>query len=153
MHRPRKIPVPAALPALCILCLAACNSPDMGEDRHTARFETHPARLFAVFESACSSPSETYTRLGPGVFECRKLLPPEETASLIVAYDGKIDDLPHLVLRLTADRMEGTAVLVRMEAYLSVPQKSGPALRVEPRSARVTAMVRDLLRIAGGVPL
>ena len=141
-----------ALIALGILWLSACASPDMGGKSHSARFEEHPAPLFAAFDSACSGPSETLIRIARGTSECRKLLPPPETAALIVEFEGTLDDLPQLILRLGSDPLEGRAVLVTLHAYYTVPRKSGPALRVETRSARITGQIRELLRAAGGVP-
>lgn len=138
--------------ALCILCLPACTPPDMGRQSHSARFDTHPEKLFAVFDSACSGATDTLDTSRAGVSECRKLLPPPETAALIVEFDGTLDDLPQLVLRLSSDRLADGGALVTLDAHYIVPRKTGPALRVETRSARITRTTRNLLRAAGGVP-
>lgn len=123
----------------------------MGALTGAARFSDYPSQLFAAFELACSSPAQTYRRHADDHVECREYLPPTETAAIILNYDGTPQDLPQLVFGFRTSR-DTEGYLVRNEVYLNVPQKQGPALRVNQRDPRFDRMLADLYRRSGGVP-
>ncbi|WP_425045326.1 hypothetical protein [Primorskyibacter sp. S87] len=141
---------------LIMAALAACAPQDVGTVSNRARFTEYPEGLFAAFETACSGPAQSFSRLERGLIECREYLPPEPTAAIILGYDGTPEKLPQLVIRFqtTEERTDTDqpGYVVVNDMYLNVPQKTGPDLKVRQRDDRLMRMLSDLYRRAGGVP-
>lgn len=138
--------------ALLLLPLAACAVQEAPTSSGKARFAEYPELLIAAFESSCTGPAQTFSRPERDLLECREYLPPEPTAAIILNYDGTTKDLPQLVVQFRT-RADGTGYLVENSVFLTVPQKSGPPLRVEREDARLSRTLDRLYRRAGGTPV
>ncbi len=137
---------------LLLVVLGACTSPDMGKPGGKARFETYPGELFAAFETACESPAQMFVRPTPRQVECREFLPPEETAAIILGFDGTPTDLPQLVIRFTALPVR-QGFEVQNDVFLNVPQKTGPPLEVRQHETQFQHSLAKLYQRFGGAPL
>lgn len=133
------------------VAIAACTPQDMGELSGKARFSEYPDSLISALEFACTGPAQTFVRSNRESVECREYLPPEATAAIILSYDGTPTDLPQLVIRFQT-APDGQDYVVRNDVYLNVPQKSGPPLHVRQHDARMSRLIADLYRRAGGLP-
>lgn len=136
---------------LSVVFLGGCVTQDVAQISHRARFAEYPENLLESVESACSEPSDSFSRPDDQTIECRTYLDPRETAVAIMAYEGTLDDLPRLVLQFHVEPDE-PGYLVQFDSYLNVPQKTGAPLRVFYRNPTVTHTVNKIMRVAGGVP-
>ncbi len=131
--------------------LGACAPQNPALSSHTARFPTHPAKLYEALEESCAMPAHVFVRPARDIYECREYLDPENAAAAILLYDGTTGDMPQIVLRLS-EQPDGGDYLVHFEAYLNVPQKSGTPVHVVFPSQRYDRQVASLFRVSGGVP-
>lgn len=131
--------------------LAACETQDVVAASKLAQFEQFPAPLFEAFEAACTGKAQTFSRPDENTVECREFLPPGATAAAILEFDGHAEDLPQQVIRFQASPYS-SGYLVRNEAYLNVPQKTGSALQVQFADPRYDVMLERLYRRTGGTP-
>ncbi|MHA6262093.1 hypothetical protein ACXYMO_02735 [Arenibacterium sp. CAU 1754] len=136
---------------LSLVVLGACATQDVAQTKSVARFDGYPDMLFAALESACSAPADTFRRLSRNSVECRSYMPPQATANAILNYDGTPEDLPQLVFKVDATP-ETPGYSVTFQAFLNVPQKSGPAVKVIHSSPAITRKMNAILSSAGGVP-
>ncbi len=136
---------------LTVVFLGACATQDVAQISHRARFAEYPENLLESVESACSEPSDSFSRPDDRTIECRTFLNPQETAVAIMTYEGILDDLPRLVLQFHVEPDE-PGYLVQFDSYLNVPQKTGAPLRVFYRNPTVTKTVNKIMRVAGGKP-
>ncbi|MEY8842206.1 hypothetical protein AB9K41_24510, partial [Cribrihabitans sp. XS_ASV171] len=138
---------PALMATLCV----GCTPQYVVEPTRRAHFDAFPGLLFRSFEETCTPPDKILTRPGTGIVECNLLMSPEDTAYVILRYDGYPQDLPTLVTRLSASQV-ADGYLVEVDAYLTVPQKSGPAVRVGFESPSMDRLFTEMLTRAGGEP-
>ena len=131
--------------------LGACATQNAGESSGTARFPEFPAKLFTALEGTCADPAQKYVRISRNVAECREFLEPQATAAIILSYDGTTENLPQLVIRLTA-RPDGQDYLLTTDAYLNVPQKDQRIVHVAFPSHGFDRALQELYRNSGGVP-
>lgn len=131
---------------------AACAPQEDAGSTGQARFSAFPDGLYDAFRAACEGPAQVYQRPRRGFAECRELLPPDMTASIILGYGGTIEDLPELVIRFTTTE-DGTQYLVRNDIFLNVPQKDADALQVRMPDPRLSRTIDALYRRAGGEPV
>lgn len=117
-----------------------------------ARFAEYPDTLESGLAAACAAPNERFLRRSRQSFECRGLMPPRLTAGTILFYDGSIEDLPELVMRVDT-RKTGGGYEAELRVFLDVPRKSGPTRYVGIRDARVDDRIGDVLTAAGGTLL
>lgn len=75
-------------------------------------------------------------------------LPPDETAALILQYDGTTDKLPQLVVRFES-RQDGTGYIVDTYAYAEVPQKSGRVVRLNQMTGKAKRRLENIYVAAG----
>ena len=135
-----------------LLILGACAPQKSDNMTYVARFQTYPAQLLAAVKSVCTDPAQTYRRPSRDLAECRQFLEPDLTAAAILQYDGVTQDLPQLVIRFRVVS-EGATFLFQTEAFLNVPQKSGPDLHVLFPNAQLDRQLAAIYREAGGVPV
>ncbi|MEC7256646.1 MAG: hypothetical protein VXW58_02405 [Pseudomonadota bacterium] len=140
-----------AIAAVLIMWLVGCAPQDIGAPSHSARFDAYPALLFSAMESVCQEPADTFRRYGRDDVECRSFLPPGPTASIIVQYDGTVDDLPQLVMRVRSHR-DDPGYVVDFDTYLHVPRRAQAPVRVVHRSPQITSRINRLMQSAGGRP-
>jgi hypothetical protein len=131
--------------------LGACATQYAGESTGTARFPEFPAKLFTALEATCTDPAQQYVRLSTNVAECREFLEPQATAAIILTYEGTTENLPRMVIRLTA-RPDGQEYLLTTDAYLNVPQKDQSIINVAFPSHGFGQTLQELYRRSGGVP-
>ncbi len=141
---------------LAFVALSACAtqnvvSSNVVSSSGRAFFSEYPDMLIAAFESACASPTQSFSRPEPGMVECRKLLSPEATAAIILNFDGTPEALPELVIRFRTSP-EAPGYLVENDVFLHVPQKSGPARVLRKPDAQLSRTLQSLYLRSGGVP-
>lgn len=136
---------------LPIVVLGACVTQDVVEFGTKARFATYPKRLFAALEASCADPADTFRRPARDTVECRSYLAPSTTAALIIEFDGTTEKLPQLVLRFEAAR-ETPGYVVNYDAYIDVPQSSGPGVRVSQQGPEVSRRMAEIFTVSGGQP-
>ena len=78
-------------------------------------------------------------------------LPPDETAALILQYDGTTENLPQLVVRFDA-RQDGSDYIVDTYAYAEVPQKSGRVVRLNQMTGKAKRRLEKIYVAAGAAP-
>lgn len=137
------------LPVVAVI--VACTQQDVPPPTRSAQFDTYPERLFNTFETQCNGPGEQFQKSGNRIFECKELLPPETTAFLILNYEGYTQDLPQSVMRMTTTK-NGSGYRVDAELFFSVPQKSGPAIKVPVQSTTLDQAIGTLFQTMGGSP-
>jgi hypothetical protein len=118
----------------------------------SAIFPQRPTKLFQAFQAYCSGPAHSFALTSPDHAECQEFLSPEPTAAIILRYDGRVDDLPKLVL-VYEGRQTAQGYIVTNHAYLNVPRATGPDLRVLFDDPQIDKHVTGLLRTAGGTPI
>ncbi|MCR9127781.1 MAG: hypothetical protein NXH82_16915 [Rhodobacteraceae bacterium] len=116
-----------------------------------ARFSDYPESLFAAFRSECEGPEAQMIEVGRDTLECRRYMPPDLTAGVILRHNGTLDDLPRLVIRFSA-RPDRPGYLALTEYFLRVPQADGTTRKVSQDSARLHRRIQRVYRRAGGVP-
>ncbi|TNF64355.1 MAG: hypothetical protein EP307_03010 [Rhodobacteraceae bacterium] len=134
-----------------VTALGACAAPEPAPPSGKARFPAYPQMLFDAFRASCEGPARDFATPARNVVECRELMPPEITASVILGYDGTTEDLPRLVIRFRADR-DAASYLVTNDVYLNVPQKRGGPRRIPIEDRRLARELQRLYAQAGGVP-
>ncbi len=135
--------------------LAACDTPppdsrpatQVGIER--AFFAQYPADVYDGLAEACAKPGDVLTRPSRGRLKCEGLPDPETAASLIIGFDGRIDDLPRFVLTLTGQQEPG-GYLVTFDYHINVPQAAGGAQIVRVSDGRLVETLRDSIRRSGG---
>ena len=140
------------LPALlAALALAGCATPAPETESGKARFSGYPQALFDAFRESCAGPARDFVSTDRHTVECRELMPPDLTASVLLAYDGTLEDLPRLVVRFRAQAQQ-TSYLVTNEVFVNVPQREGSAVRILFNDRKLTRDLARLYTSAGGVP-
>lgn len=117
-----------------------------------AYFTTYPERLFSVAAELCNEPGQTVVRAGRDEVRCESLPNPESAATIILQFDGSVEDLPALVISF-AGRATDQGYLVTLDNYIRVPQRSGAVQLVRFGDDAVRADLADLLQSSGGRPL
>ena len=136
---------------ICLFCVQACVTQDVAAISQRARFPEYPTTLFDAVEAVCTEPADVFRKPDRNTVECRSYLSPDATAAVLVIYDGTLDDLPQMVLRFEAEPQLPDYV-VEFGAFLNVPRKEGPAVRVVHRDAAVNRRMQQVMRSAGGTP-
>lgn len=136
--------------ALSLVVAGGCATQDVEVLSSSARYPGYPDALFAAIESTCAQPADTLLRPKRGLIECRSYLSPEETAALIINFDGTPEKLPQLVMRFEAMLEDSGSYLVDYEAFIDVPQKSGAPVRVSQQSPWVLRRMAQIFRLSGG---
>jgi hypothetical protein len=139
-----------------LFLLAACATPaadprpvaEVGLER--AYFDAFPTRLFAAMEAVCSQPGQSVVRPSATELRCESLPDPQTAAALILGYGGTINELPQLIVGLSA-APEGAGFVITADHFIRVPQPRGPERQIRLRDARLAAEMRDVLVAAGGV--
>ena len=139
------------LMALLLAVPGACATQGSTDFSYTARFPEFPGHLYRALEESCSEPAQKYQRFSRNHAECREYLEPEATAAIILSYDGTPEDLPQLIMRFKS-WADGQEFLLRTDAYLNVPQKSGGPIHVVFPSGQFNRTLKQLYRLSGGVP-
>lgn len=134
---------------LLFAILGACATQNPAQGSYTGRFPAFPGEFYDALAKSCTSPAQQFARHSRSVAECREYLDPESTAVAILQYDGTTDDLPQLVVRMSA-RPDGAEFLLRIEAYLNVPQKSGGPVHVVFQDAALDRQITTLFELTGG---
>lgn len=142
---------------LPLLATAGCDTvapapKDGGTPVTAAFFSQPPTALFQAARSACTGPNESFHTPRKGVSQCRILLDPETTATMILGFDGTVNDLPRLVISMASLKAESGHVVAGC-AYLLIPQKNGHIRRLVHNDRVVDAKLRELMRRADGQPL
>ncbi|SEP56515.1 hypothetical protein [Thalassovita taeanensis] len=117
-----------------------------------ARFDSFPPRLAPAVEAACNRPEQRVIYPTPELIECRTLMPPDPTGSLIMAYDGTLTDLPETVIRFHSTS-DADGLILAVSFFIDVPQASGGHLFVALRSPALTRRFTAILRELGGTPI
>src|SRR5690606_21731529 len=112
----------------------------------------YPADLFAAFQQFCTGPAKNYNRYSRDSVQCSEYLPPEQTAKVILRYNGVVSDLPKLVIHMTGTPANG-GYTATTRNYLTVPQSDGSTLRVVFAFQHIEHQLDALFRMAGGTPL
>lgn len=147
---------PVALYLVPCLVLAACAAPEpppaatqqpLPEQR--ALFAEPPDDIFDALREGCMSPAQRLVQVSANVIECRMLMPPNATAGAILRYDGTIDALPELVIRL---RLEQVAEGYELGAaqFLEVPRAAGGVLHVVYPDPILDRRLQVILTALGG---
>ncbi|MEL6609138.1 MAG: hypothetical protein AAFO93_09535 [Pseudomonadota bacterium] len=134
--------------------LAGCSpalSPSAGDapGRQSAYFAEFPTQLFAAAALGCSRQADTLRRADEDTVVCESLVPPEVAASLILQYDGNLEDLPVYINRISATPA-GPGYRVTVEYFFSVPQQSGDTTVIRVRQTQIERTVREVFLMAGG---
>lgn len=129
----------------------ACTPHDVPISSRSAQFDHYPDQLFALFESNCSGPGESFSKTAGQSFECRELLSPETMAFVILNYGGHPQDLPYSVMRLTS-KQNANGYLVDAALFFHVPQKTGGSVQVPVESNELDRTLGALYRNLGGAP-
>lgn len=156
--RPRRIRArgPLALYLVPCLMLAACAAPEpppaatqqpLPEQR--AIFAEPPEDIFDALREGCMSPTQRLVQVSESVIECRMLMPPNATAGAILRYDGTIDALPELVIRLRLDQVAGGFELGAAQ-FLEVPRAAGGVIRVVHPDPVLDRRLQAILTALGG---
>ena len=135
--------------ALSRVALWGCTTQDVEVLSNAARFPAYPDALFSAIESTCTDPADTLLRPKRGILECRSFLSPEESAALIITYDGTPEKLPQLVMRFQALKDNG-GYLVDYQAFIDVPQKTGAPVRLSQHSPWVLRRMAQIFQLSGG---
>ena len=136
---------------LAPLLLIACVAPAPQDTSGKARFPGYPQALFDAFRASCTGPARDFVTTDRNTVECRELMPPDLTASVLLAYDGTLEDLPRLVVRFRAEAQEAS-YLVSNEVFVNVPRRDRAALRLQFSDRRLARELAQLYSSAGGVP-
>ena len=136
---------------LAPFALIACTVPAPELSSGKARFPGYPQALFDAFRESCTGPARSFVVTDRNSVECRELMPPDLTASILLAFDGMLEDLPQLVVRFRAEP-EAASYLVSNEVFVNVPQREGDAVRILFTDPRMRRDVAALYARAGGVP-
>ncbi len=115
-------------------------------------FDAAPARLFAVAAEVCTDPAQRIARPSSNTVECRSLLPPENTAAAILAFDGTISDLPESVIRFAGSPGKAT-YLVRATVYLEIPREGKTPVQVQVYDPEVWQRLAGIMTATGGQPV
>lgn len=144
--------IPMRLPVLLApIVLLACTVPTAEPPSGMARFPEYPQALFDAFRESCTGPARDFVVTDRNSVECRELMPPDLTASVLLAFDGMLEDLPRVVVRFRAEpRPPG--YLVSNEVFVNVPQREGDAVRLLFTDPRLRCEVAAFYIRAGGVP-
>ena len=148
---------------VAVIGLAGCTAPAPPNSEHgkppgadsavaAAYFAEDPAALHAAAEAACDAPAETFVRPGPGVVQCRMLMPPDLTAAVILSYDGVVEPLPQLVISLAKARA-GDGHVVAGCTFVRLQRADGRMARILQNDPRIQARIHALLKKMGGKPL
>ncbi|QQA44529.1 hypothetical protein [Pelagovum pacificum] len=116
-----------------------------------ALFAEHPAGLFAAAGAACNQPGQTLVEDSRNEIRCESLPPVEAAASLILEFDGTVDDLPRFVISF-ASRQSADGIVVTADNYINVPQQDGGVRVIRIPDTRTESVMRDVMARAGGVP-
>lgn len=119
--------------------------------KHQAFYDSFPALLFNAAEAACQSPADTFKRLGRGSIRCETLPSPSAAATLILQYDGDLENLPILVNQLTAVEQED-GLKVTVQYFFEVPQLDGGLRRIAMREPRIDETISNVIILSGGQP-
>jgi hypothetical protein len=136
---------------LAPFALIACALTPPEAPSGMARFPGYPQALFDAFRQSCTGPARDFVVTDRNSVECRELMPPDVTASVLLAFDGTLEDLPRLVVRFEAEPQAGS-YLVSNEVFVNVPQRQGEAVRLLFTDPRLRRDVAALYARAGGVP-
>lgn len=147
-----RVVVPVALYLVLAACApplpppAASNQP-LPEQR--ALFAQPPDNILDALREGCMSPTQRLVQVSDSITECRMLMPPDATAGAILRYDGTIDALPELVIRL---RLEKVAQGYELGAaqFLEVPRAAGDVLHVVYPDPVLDRRLRFILTALGG---
>lgn len=148
--------VPLALYLVPYLVLAACTTPEpppaatqqpLPEQR--AIFAEPPDDIFDALREGCMSPTQRLVQVSDNVIECRMLMPPNATAGAILRYDGTIDALPELVIRLRLEQVAGGFELGAAQ-FLEVPRAAGGVLHVVYPDPVLDRRLQVILTALGG---
>jgi hypothetical protein len=135
-----------------LLITTACAQQTTQSSSRSAVFEQTPDQLLLAFEQKCSEPAASFVRKSDSHLQCRINMSPDATAAAILSYDGHVNDLPQVVVDLkTTPHQDG--VVVQIENYLNVPQKTGSDLHVIMQSPRVGQSLTRLFSGSGGKSL
>ena len=136
---------------ICLLFVQGCVTQDVAAITQRARFPEYPTTLFDAVEAVCTEPADVFHKPDRNTVECRSYLSPDATAAVMVMYDGTLDELPQMVLRFTTEPQLPEYV-VEFGAFLNVPRKDGPDVRVVHRDASVNRRMQQVMTSAGGTP-
>lgn len=141
--------------AALLLLLAACTaSPPPAGAPATAQvtralFAARPQAFFDAAEAACRGPGQRAVRPDGDTMACESLPSPEAAASLILTYEGSLQDLPVYVVRFA-----GTAVpegyVIAADSFIRVPRENGATVEIRPEDTALARGFAELLGRAGG---
>lgn len=143
-------------PMLLAMLVSACGPATIFSDGtpvddldQQAFFTDFPAPLFLAASESCNGPGDVLVRVARGNIRCEVLPSPPDAATLILAYDGTIEDLPKYVIAFDTE-LRDDGYLVRNQAYISVPQLNGGEKRIKSPDRRRTRYIREIFAAAGG---
>lgn len=118
----------------------------------TALYDAFPLQLFDAHAQVCNEPGETVVRPSYSEIRCEALMPPDITGSLILEFDGTVEDLPRLVTAFIVQDAED-AFLVIADSYIRIPQREGGIREIRLNNPEMQSTLRELFRRSGGRPL
>lgn len=114
-----------------------------------AFFAEYPADLLAAAAAACADPGQNVSLPSRDEVICETLPTPDAAASLILSYDGTIEDLPSFVTGFATIAADG-GYIVTAQNYIRVPRRSLPPVEIRLRDAILRDTMQRLLLAAGG---
>lgn len=135
-----------------VLLVSGCAQQPTDPSSQKALFQNSPDQLLQAFKQRCSEPPASFVKKSDSHLQCRINMSPDATAAAILSYDGHVNDLPQIVIDLTTSPHED-GVVVQIENYLNVPQKTGPDLHVITQNPRTGRMLSKLFSNSGGKSL
>jgi len=127
-------------------------TPPATDSSPRALFAEYPDLLLEAVAASCEGPGRRVVRPEPGEVRCEGLPPVEAAASLILQYDGIVEDLPRYVSSIAVGESDA-GYLVTADTYIRVPQRSGELRIVRLPDPELEALIRDVFLRAGGAPV
>ena len=150
-----------ALAATTFMGLSACAAPTSGvtgpPGTVLALVPTESTdSIDSLFRDSCRAQKGAKLVVqGRSNLRCDTPATPQDTASLLLTFEGTLEDLPVLSLQQAIQRtaQDRTISLVSIKFFARVPQEKGQALRIVPSSSRFITDMRKVLQEAGAVVL
>lgn len=134
-----------------VVVISGCAPQDIENDSASARFASYPTVLMNAVEDVCDDPASSFHQPNRNIAECRIYLPPQETAALILHFDGSPERLPQVVMRFEI-KQEGGDYIVSAQGYAEVPQKSGAVVRINGMTSSAKRKLQEVYKAAGAKP-
>ncbi len=145
-----------AVVSLFALLLGACaqQTPTYSYAPSVSRayFESFPDALYEAASAACTSPADTILRPSRTELRCEALPRPDAAASLILAYNGMIEDLPRYVMSYTSEP-QGAGYVTTVDFHVRIPQREGADRIVRLDDSGIDRRLDRLIALAGGQPV